>query len=246
MYLSRLILNPRSRAVWRDLADCQELHRTVMSGFPDSDDGSSARARFAVLHRVDTEPRTGRPVLYVQSRVKPDWSRLPEGYLADVGPEVENPACKSMDRALEALAEGMVLRFRLRANPTRKIDTKTGPDGKRRHGRRVELRTEAEQIAWLERKGREAGFALESVRTVSDVPDVIVASRAKVGFTKGCRRRPAHRGGGGGDRLTFASVVMEGHLRVTDPEKFRKALINGIGPAKAYGFGLLSIAPAGR
>ncbi|MBX5446264.1 type I-E CRISPR-associated protein Cas6/Cse3/CasE, partial [Sphaerobacter sp.] len=33
MYLSRLILNPRSRDVRRDLADCQQLHRSVMSGF---------------------------------------------------------------------------------------------------------------------------------------------------------------------------------------------------------------------
>lgn len=246
MYLSRLILNPRSRAVWRDLADCQELHRTVMSAFPDSVDGPSGRVRFSVLHRVDADPRTGRPVLYVQSRIEPDWSRLPIGYLADPGPAEENPACKSIDRALETLAAGMVLRFRLRANPTRKIDTKSGPDGERRHGRRVELRSEVDQIGWLERKGRDAGFTVESVRRVPDVPDVIVTARSKIGFTGGYRRRPVPGAGDGRDRLTFASVVMEGHLRVTDADKFRQAVINGIGPAKAYGFGLLSIARAGR
>jgi len=245
MYLSRLILNPRSRTVWRDLGDCQELHRTVMSAFPDTGNGRGARARFSVLHRVDADPRTGRTVLYVQSRVEPDWSRLAEGYLAAPEPGVQNPACKCIVPVLESLAPGMVLRFRLRANPTRKIDTKTGPDGRRRHGRRVELRDEREQLAWLKRKGEAAGFALESVRTVPDVPDVLVTARTKVGFSTGRRRRPGSADGESA-RLTFASVVMEGHLRVTDADKFREALTNGIGSAKAYGFGLLSIAPAGR
>ena len=35
----------------------------------------------------------------------------------------------------------------------------------------------------------------------------------------------------------------EGVLRVTDLEKFRNALLHGIGSAKAFGFGLLVIAP---
>ncbi len=44
MYLSRLILNPRSRAVRRDLADCHSMHRTVMSGFPNVEAAGDARA----------------------------------------------------------------------------------------------------------------------------------------------------------------------------------------------------------
>jgi CRISPR system Cascade subunit CasE len=32
-------------------------------------------------------------------------------------------------------------------------------------------------------------------------------------------------------------------LEITDAERFRAALAAGIGPAKAYGFGLLSVAP---
>ena len=35
VYLSRLVLDPRVRAVRRGLADCAQLHRTVMSAFPD-------------------------------------------------------------------------------------------------------------------------------------------------------------------------------------------------------------------
>ena len=36
MYLSRLILNPRSRQVRNELADPYEMHRTVCKAFPDA------------------------------------------------------------------------------------------------------------------------------------------------------------------------------------------------------------------
>jgi CRISPR system Cascade subunit CasE len=43
--------------------------------------------------------------------------------------------------------------------------------------------------------------------------------------------------------MTFGSVLFEGVLQVTDPDGFRETLATGIGSGKAYGFGLLSIAP---
>lgn len=43
-------------------------------------------------------------------------------------------------------------------------------------------------------------------------------------------------------RLTFAAVVYEGILQITDLPLFHAAITVGIGPAKAYGFGLLSLA----
>ena len=39
------------------------------------------------------------------------------------------------------------------------------------------------------------------------------------------------------------SARFEGILQVTDAEAFAKTLAAGIGPAKGYGFGLLSVAP---
>jgi len=44
--------------------------------------------------------------------------------------------------------------------------------------------------------------------------------------------------------MTFGSVLFEGRLTIDDVEKFRETLAIGIGSGKAYGFGLLSIAPA--
>ncbi len=238
MYLSQLILNPRSREVRQDLADCHEMHRTIMSGFPDvSADGPGARDRLGVLYRVETDPRSRVVRVLVQSRVRPDWSRLAPGYLADSGGAIENPACKEISEAYGQIRSGMVFRFRLLANPTRRVSPRSELDPPELRGKRVALRTEEEWLAWLARKGEQCGFALLAVRAAPDVPDVRTSGDTKVlGRREGTGR--------GGARLTFGSVLFDGHLRVTDAERFRQALVEGVGPAKAYGFGLLSIAPA--
>ena len=232
MILSRLMLNPRSREAMRDLADCQELHRTILSAFSQSPQ-SAPRGNFGILFRVEYSEGRGPEVL-VQSKEMPQWRSLPASYIC-------SPAeSKDISHAWDAIAEGAVFGFRLRANPTRKIETKSGADGTTRNGKRVELRTEQQQIIWLTRKGANGGFEIVYVRTATEVPDVRVSDEGK---TRGFRS-PAG-GTDGKHRLTFASVLFEGRLRVTEAEKFRATLAHGLGSAKAYGFGLLSIAPAG-
>ena len=44
--------------------------------------------------------------------------------------------------------------------------------------------------------------------------------------------------------ISFFGVLFEGMLRVDEPEKFLKSVESGIGSAKGFGFGLLSVAPA--
>lgn len=223
MYLSLLRLNPASAAVQRDLRDVQALHRRVMSAFPDVlDPEVEARAYFGVLHRVEFSRTSGQIMLYVQSRVEPDWAQLPEGYLRP-SDGLANPAVKRVDGAYENMKAGRVLRFRLRANPTRKIDTKSGPDGAKRNGRRVPMRGVEEQIGWLARKAEASGFELLQA-TIAASGSVELVKSYETG-------------------RTFQGVVFEGRLVVTDPVKFREALVAGIGSAKAYGFGLLSVGP---
>ncbi|MFI7536506.1 type I-E CRISPR-associated protein Cas6/Cse3/CasE [Streptosporangium sp. NPDC049376] len=45
-------------------------------------------------------------------------------------------------------------------------------------------------------------------------------------------------------RIIIDPVRYDGHLVVTDLDAFTAALVNGVGRAKAYGCGLLSLAPA--
>lgn len=226
MYLSRLLLNPRHRAVQRDLSDLQAMHRTLMAAFPLVQDAAPARAELGVLYRLETDPNAGIPAILVQSGTAPQWSALPSGYLDGATSRQQNPACKELDPLLAALKPGMSLRFRLRANPTKKVATKTGEDGRKRNGTRADLRGEEAQRAWLHRKGEQHGFAILGVR-LADEP-----------LQTGQRR-----GQGEAHRLTVAPVLYNGVLRVTDLTLFQEALGSGIGPGKAYGCGLLSIAP---
>jgi CRISPR system Cascade subunit CasE len=235
MYLSRLVLNPRSRAVRNDLSDCRNLHRTILSAFPQANkDQGGARAEFGVLFRADADPRSGRITLLVQSLTEPDWSRLnAKDYLLDDFDELENPAVKQVDEKYDALGEGARLRFRLRANPTKRlpllIENRVGKE----RGKRVEIFREEEQLDWLRRKGEQHGFRLLAARVN---PNVVNARANPEGKVIGWRERSQ-------PPMKFGSALFEGELEITDAEKFRQTLADGIGSGKAYGFGLLSIAP---
>ncbi len=230
MYLTRAFLDPASKFVRADARSPEGLHKTVMRAFPD-DAGPSARSTHAVLHRLDQD-RGERLVLLVQSRTKPMIERWPEGYVLAMGGDLdlafsvggENPAIRNVEAERASLRADRRFAFRLRANTTKKIDTKTGPDGKRRHGRRVPVRTDEDRVRWLMRRAEAAGFAFEAGNLrVTEV---------------------AASGGHGGKRVTVAGTLFEGVLVVRNSEQFVVALDSGIGPAKAYGFGLLSLAPA--
>lgn len=234
MYLSRLDLNPRSRDVQRDVLDCQAMHRRVMSGFPDLPAvDQNAREKLGVLFRVELEHRANALTLLVQSRVEPDWSRLPAGYLRSG--VASNPRCKAIDAVLTYLKPDLRCRFRLRANPTKRIHERNTAQEEKWRGKRVDLFDDADRRKWLMRRSEEAGFVIEALE-----PE----SRGEVEVI-GDERVHGRRGRGeDGKRLTFGGVTFEGRLRVVDPVRFREALEKGIGPGKAYGFGLLSIAPA--
>jgi CRISPR system Cascade subunit CasE len=114
--------------------------------------------------------------------------------------------------------------FQLCANPTKKV-TKISADGQpTKNGKRVPLRVREEVVSWISRKGEQGGFAVneETLRTFS---------RGREYFEKR------------GKRGLHSAVEFQGVLNVTDPVKFHETFTQGIGPAKAFGFGLLVIAP---
>lgn len=233
MYLSRLWLNPMNRAVRRDMADPHNMHRSILRGFPEVSGEMKARAENSVLYRLDADRDLGRLTLYVQSKTKPNWENLEPGYLLNLGEDVVNPAIRSVTEAWAHLQNDLVLGFRLRANPTRRVDTKSDADGKRRNGKRRPLIGDDARIAWLARKAQEGGFVL--VTGANGLPDLRIIEERFVSGRRGNER-------GDSMTLTFAPVIYEGRLRISDVEKFRQTLEAGVGPAKAYGFGLLTVA----
>jgi len=246
VYLLRLILDPRNREVQRDLSNCQNLHRTLMSAFPQAG-SEAARQEFGLLYRVEPFQKDGRWLVRVlvqsqlDSQQPPDWTRLPSGYLAD---ENDNPACKAVTEKYATLQNDMRLRFRLRANPTRKIVAFDKQGAKKKNGQRVDIRGEGNQIDWLVRKSEAHGFRLLSVCINEDVPNVCVAPENKItGWRKDRNSSPLQAPNENEPpKLTFGSVLFEGVLEIIDVEQFQKMLKTGIGSGKAYGFGLLSIA----
>lgn len=237
MFLSRLTLNPRDPQARFDLARPYEMHRTLWRGFP----GGEPRR---ILFRVDADRRGGPPVVLVQSDRQPDWAALPAGYTARV------PEAKAFDPVLRA---GQRLRFRLRANPTKRVAAGNPRLGAVAAGKRVALCSEGDQLRWLLRKAGKGGFRVPGDWVSKSDPERRAADwgpdfadgnwypnfRVDVAPEGRARNdKPGHRDG------AFLAVRFEGVLEVTDPDRFVTTIREGVGSAKGYGFGLLSVAPA--
>jgi CRISPR system Cascade subunit CasE len=167
-----------------------------------------------VLHRLEVE--ADNAILLIQSDIEPDWCRIHSDLLLPVSPfdPISNPAVRKVEGI--NVPNGRILQFRLVANPTRRLSSGKG----NKPGPRVALYKETDQLEWLQKKGAVHGFHLLDVQI----------SHAQKQTDK---RRD----------LTLHTVQFDGRLQVTDPDKLLAAVQRGIGPAKAFGCGLLSLAP---
>ena len=218
MYLTRLLLNPVSPEARRDLAAPYELHRTLKRAFPNGEPDAN-RLLFRI-EPADEARGEGVPVLVQTSTAQPDWSFAEA--MGDYALHLDGP--KPFD---PTLTEGQRLRFRFVGNPTVR---KTPPGAE--NGRRVPLIHSGPNAAghptyfeWLDRQAERCGFA---VLDVQDAPFRLAPGRKKREYAK--------------RDLPLFGVRFDGVLTVTDPATLTEALKSGIGPAKAFGFGLLSLA----
>ena len=214
IYLSKLDLNRRSSQIRSELADPYQMHRTLSKAFGDCPD-EFKQAR--LLFRVDESMDGSRVWVLAQSRLKPAWDRLTIGaaYLAGQAQVKEwEPE----------FSPGQHLQFRLRANPTFK-----------RAGKRQAWEGEQDQVAWLKRKGEAGGFRLAEVQVTAGfrLPKVEVNSER---WTKSVTS--------GGLYAELAAVRFDGVLEVDNSALLVATIESGIGSAKGFGFGLLSIARA--
>ena len=90
----------------------------------------------------------------------------------------------------------------------------------KRDGKRHAIYADGELTRWLQRKGETNGFAVDTL----DVRSV------KLGKLHGKGRKQ-----------TWHIVQYDGILQIRDPAAFSNGLRNGIGSAKAFGCGLLSV-----
>jgi CRISPR system Cascade subunit CasE len=221
-FLSRVDLNPQRRAGRGILGSPQAMHAAVMASFP----GRLAdRTEQRVLWRLDPAP--GVAHLYVVAPEEPDFTHLVEqaGW-----PTLPTWHTRDYEPFLSRLEKGSAWSFRLTANPTRSAAPAGGGESKR-----FGHVTVAQQQDWLVARSAAAGFEL----IPATGPDGI--DRPEHGLV--VRNRSVDRFRRGSGTVTLSRATFEGALVVRDAAAVRRALISGIGPAKAYGCGLLTLAP---
>ncbi|WP_030997674.1 type I-E CRISPR-associated protein Cas6/Cse3/CasE [Streptomyces sp. NRRL F-5630] len=230
LWLTRLAPGPASRIARDELAGLPgtSLHRRVMSLFPDDTQGP-ARARYQVLYRVEDTARGSH--LLIQSNHRPDPGRLPDGY----GTLTTRP----LDALLEALQDGLPLHYRCAASPVRKPTANTR--ALYNLPAVVALKGSAAD-EWWQRQAENAGLKLLSQQ--AQPLDTVHDRQAPAGTSSG---RSGRSDGGTGksqnNRVRHQRIRFDGTATIADTEQLRAALVHGIGPGKAYGCGLLSIAP---
>ncbi|MCD0447508.1 type I-E CRISPR-associated protein Cas6/Cse3/CasE [Glycomyces sp. A-F 0318] len=220
LFLARISLNPTHRDVQRDLGDAAQMHTTLMRLLPDGM-GADPRKQANLLFRVENGP-TGTTVL-AQATQPLHPERLPTGYAtADV---------KDITGLLHAVQKGTAVRYRVDLNPTkserRNTPTTDAPASGRPPRPRGTVRALSGPAAdtWWRQRAADSGLDLHTLLPTNPA-------------------WPPRRNTGA-DRTTiqFTLCRYEGIGTITDPDRLRIALTEGIGRAKPYGAGLLSLLP---
>ncbi|MFF3305438.1 type I-E CRISPR-associated protein Cas6/Cse3/CasE [Streptomyces sp. NPDC002908] len=255
MFLTRFRVNTARPGARRLLSSPQVLHAAVMSSFPSllpSDAPPPDGPR--VLWRLDHTARA-EVMLYVVSPEPPEMTHLVEqaGWPAAATSSAPGWESRPYGPLLDRLTPGEQWAFRLTANPVHYIRRKADEPTKR-----TAHITPVHQMGWLLKQQERCGFRvlekpadqrlLPSGTTHTGQPhdgdryELTVHDKRALSFAKsrgsatpGARKAP----------VSLVTVTFDGRLEVTDPEKLRRTLRQGIGKAKAYGCGLLTLAPLG-
>ncbi|NLZ28288.1 MAG: type I-E CRISPR-associated protein Cas6/Cse3/CasE [Firmicutes bacterium] len=213
MYLSRVALNTRRRDTMAALASPQRLHAAVESSFPP---GLSVKGRS--LWRIDL--LANDTYLLVLSEQKPDFTHIVEQF---GWPEADQKwETKNYNYLIDQIRVGQRWQFRLRANPAHSVKQSGDEKQSDNRGKVYAHVTARQQEQWLLERAQKNGFALTegSFRVVH----------------RETRRFRRHQ-----KTITLGVATFEGVLEVTDLTLFLQALTRGIGRAKAFGCGLLTI-----
>ncbi len=116
-------------------------------------------------------------------------------------------------------------RFGLLVNPTRKLVLRNEAGERKKNGRRIPLTKREDLLVWMQRKAEGGGFDIGDPELLRTIP------KPRNYFQKGAMQGVHY------------AVEFQGVLTVTDPAIFRTTFTTGIGSAKAFGFGLLALAP---
>ncbi len=200
-----------------------------------SQDPQSNRPAF--LFRIDNQIHQNNriAIIGIQSELEPNWEYAfrNAGHLLATDFPIAKPKIYE-----PYFNNGDLLQFRININLSKKSADYNNKGEKRNRkeeqGRRVALtwNTELERDTviriWFENKIKRGnlGFKIKEFKVV------------KIGWILGWKHI---KGNEKADTLRFRSALLEGTLEVLNEENFLQTIKKGIGSAKAFGFGLLSV-----
>lgn len=233
MFISRIHLNPQRAATKSAAGNINKLHGAVLNTVAPTVEGTRPEG---MLWRLDTGKY--RHTLYVVSPTEPDFSAIQEQY--GWSTEEGKAEVRDYNPRLESLRAGQRLAFRITANPTHtvvypnELDKKGNP-----RRRRIAHETHAHQVGWLAQRSGACGFSLPGYCPAREVRGKLVGPSDNVRTSP---LRVERFVKSGSTPVTIGMVTFDGVLEVTDADKFRASLVNGVGRGKAYGCGLLTVA----
>ena len=221
MFFTRFAINPARRGARLLLASPHRMHAAVMAAFPPAATESGHAGR--VLWRVD---RVGHGAeLFIVSPAEPDLTHLVEqaGW-----PTTSTWQSTEYDRFLSRLTAGQRWAFRLTANPVHHVRCSPGTRSKP-----LAHVTADQQFAWLVDRADRLGVTFGE--TPEEMARLVTLTRREVlRFSKG-PETSRHR-------VTLGVATFDGALTVRDADRLRGVLVNGIGRARGYGCGLMTLA----
>ena len=206
MYLTRVKLDILKRETQLALSACGRFHGAVERAFEQKQKRN--------LWRIDK--LRGEYYILILSEEVPNLKDFVEQF----GDSKSSAETKEYEVLLNRITDHSAWRFRLVANPTHSVKTKSA------RGKVMAHVTPEHQMEWLKTKAAANGFEL-----VDD--NCFVLANEWKNFYKNAKGKDM--------RVRLMLVSFEGILRVTDIDAFRNALISGIGRGKAYGAGMLTI-----
>lgn len=226
MYLSRVSLDLSRLESLAFVSSPYKIHAAVEQAFSPQVMRETSEGR--ILWRLDEVPQSRfTSWLYVLSPEKPDFTAV----CKQAG---ETPTSswitKDYTPVMNRIVEGQLWQFRLKANPVRKVLVDKGRKGREGIVGTIQGHvTEAQQCSWLLDRAESHGFQI--AKSKEGFERLVISHRRRENF----KRKQSI--------VTLSTAQFDGVLTVTNAELFRHALGFGIGRARGFGCGLMTIAP---
>lgn len=227
MFMTRCPINTSRRDTRKLIENPYAMHSMIAAAFPTTDVATEGR----ILWRIDTLPNKSK-MLYIVSPTRPSMIGIEEQIgFCDLGPQSKTV---DYDEFLASIENGRKYRFRLLGNTVHKVKC---PDGKTRMLAHV---TNEHRLEWLTgRDGEPNHLARAGLRPESNGAGdlVMVTDTCDVTTRKhDAKHKKTYP-------ITLSGTQFDGVCTVTDADACRRAMTNGVGRAKAFGFGLLTLVP---